>query len=78
MRYACNSRLRNAMYHWGRVSVQCDAHSRHHYALLRGRGHSYARALRGVVDRLLRILMVMLKTGTCYDSARRRPLEQIA
>jgi transposase len=78
MRYACNERLRNAVYHWGRTSVQCDAHSRAHYATLRQRGHSHARALRGVVDRLLRVLIVMLQTRTLYDPARRRPLEQTA
>lgn len=78
MRYACNARLRNAMYHWGRVSVQCDPHSRQHYTQLRQRGHSHARALRGVVDRLLRVLMAMLKTRTLYDPAQRRPLEKVA
>lgn len=78
MRYACHQRLRTAMYHWGRVSVQCDAHSRRHYAALRARGHAHARALRGVVDRLLLILIAMLKTRTCYDPARRRPLLQTA
>lgn len=76
MRYACNGRLRTAVYHWARVSVQCDAHSCHHYAQLRARGHSHARALRGVVDRLLRILIVMLKTHTLYDPGRRRPIAQ--
>lgn len=78
MRYACHQRLRTAMYHWGRTSIQFDAHSRHHYAQLRGRGHSHGRALRGVVDRLLNILMVMLQTQTTYDASRRQPLAQIA
>jgi len=78
MRYACNQRLRYAAYHWGRTSVQCDAHSRAHYAQLRQRGHSHARALRGVVDRLLRVLVVMLDTRTLYDPVRRRSLEQTA
>jgi len=78
MRYACNQRLRYAAYHWGRTSVQCDPHSRAHYAQLRQRGHAHARALRGVVDRLLRVLVVMLETRTPYDPARRRPLEQTA
>lgn len=78
MRDACNARLRAAMYHWGRTSVLFDGHSREHYAQLRRRGHSHARALRGVVDRLLHILIVMLKTQTCYDPARRRPVQQSA
>ena len=74
MRYACSARLRSAMYHWGRTSIQRDAHCRAHYAQLRQRGHAHARALRGVVDRLLRVLMAMLKTRTLYDPARRQPL----
>lgn len=74
MRYACHGRLRNAVYHWARVSVQSDPHSRSHYAALRQRGHSHGRALRGVADRLLCVLMVMLKTQTTYDPDRRRPL----
>lgn len=76
MRYACHARLRVAVYHWGRVSVQHDPRSRAHYTQLRHRGHSHARALRGVVDRLLAMLMAMLRTQTCYDAARRQPLAQ--
>jgi transposase len=34
MRRACNPRLRNATYHWARVSMQRDAHSREHYGRL--------------------------------------------
>ena len=71
MRYACNKRLWNALYHWGRVSAQYDPHSRRHYRALRQPGHGHARALRGVVDRLLVVLMAMPRTGTPYDPARR-------
>jgi len=78
MRYACSARLRDAMYHWGRTSIQRDAHCRAHYAQFRQRGHSHARALRGVVDRLLPVLMAMLKTRTLYDPALRRPVEESA
>lgn len=67
MRYACNRRLRNAVYHWSRVSVQRDPHSRSRYLALRQRGHSHGRALRGVADRLLAILVSMLGHGTLYD-----------
>jgi transposase len=76
MRYACHDRLREAFYHWGRVSVQRDPRSRAHYAQLRKCGHSHGRALRGVVDRLLAMLMAMLRTQTCYDPSRRLPLTQ--
>lgn len=78
MRYACHARLREAFYHWGRVSVQRDLRSRAHYTRLRQGGHSHGRALRGVVDRLLHMLMAMLRTQTLYDSSRRQPLAQSA
>jgi transposase len=71
MRYACNQRLRQAVYHWGRVSVQCDPRSRAHYDRLRGRGHTHARAVRGVVDRLLGVMVAMLRDRTLYDASRR-------
>jgi transposase len=72
IRSACNRRLRQAVYHWARVSAQVDGLSRAHYTALRHRGHSHARALRGVADRLLAILIAMLRTGTLYDASRRR------
>jgi transposase len=71
MRWACNGRLRNAIYHWARVSVQVDAGCRAHYDRLRQRGHEHARALRGVVDRSLAVLMAMLTSHTLYDPERR-------
>jgi transposase len=70
MRYACNQRLRTALYHWARVSTQHDAAARQYYATLRRRGHSHARALRSVADRWLRILTAMLAAGTPYDRTR--------
>lgn len=75
MRWACNGRLRNALYHWARVSVQVDARARAHYDRLRQRGHDHARALRGVVDRSLAMLMAMLTSRTLYDPERRRCAE---
>lgn len=66
MRRACNLRIRNAVYHWARISSQCDEATREHYAALRERGHKHGRALRGVADRLLRILFAMLRTGALY------------
>ena len=70
MRYACKPRLRNALYHWSRVSLQRDAPARAYYDDLRRRGHGHARALRSVADRWLRILIAMLNTGTLYDASR--------
>lgn len=70
MRYACKPRLRAALYHWARVSVQHDVPARRYYETLRQRGHSHGRALRSVADRWLRILIAMLKKRTLYDPAR--------
>ncbi len=72
MRRSCNPRLRDAFYHWARVSTQHDPHSRAHYASLRRSGHTHGRALRSVADSLLRVLIAMLKSGTLYDPNRAR------
>lgn len=79
MRQGCCGRLRNALYHWARVATQKDPAARRRYAALRAKGHSHGRALRGVADRLLRILIAMLKSGTLYDpSCARRPIGRLA
>ena len=72
MRHACNGRLRTALYHAARVSTPCDAASQQVYAALRARGHSHGRACRSVADRMLRILMAMLRDGTTYTSQHAR------
>lgn len=71
MRQACNGRLRHALYHWARVSSQFDPRSREHYQRLRQAGHSHGRALRGVADRLLAVLIAILNTGLPFDPQRR-------
>lgn len=58
-----------AMYHRARLSMQHDPCSKQHYAGLRQAGHAHGRALRGVADRLLAMLIVMLKSGQRYDQA---------
>jgi hypothetical protein len=70
MRRACNHRLRQAAYHWGRVSIQQDPASRRYYDRLRARGQTHGCALRVVVDRWLRILIAMLRNRTLYDGSR--------
>ena len=70
MRRSCNPRLRTAVFHWARNSIRFDPQARSHYARLRQQ-HGHARALRGVADRLLAMLITMLKNGTLYDPARR-------
>lgn len=67
MRRSCNPRLRDALYHWARVSTHRDERSKKHYAELRSKGHSHGRALRGVADRLVAVLIAMLKSKTLYD-----------
>ena len=58
------------------MSAQCDERSREHYAELRRKGQSHGRALRGVADRLLAVLISMLKSGTLYDPDRHKTLAQ--
>jgi transposase len=72
MRRSCNPRLRKAVFHWAANSIRLDARCRAHYDRLRQR-HGHARALRGVADRLLKVLIAMLTTRSLYDPARRVP-----
>jgi transposase len=72
MRQSCNERLRDAFYHWARVCCQIEPRSNHHYANLRAKRHSHGRALRGVADRLLSVLIAMLRSGCLYDPERRK------
>jgi transposase len=71
MRQGCNERMRKALYHWSRVSVACDPASKEAYSAMRGKGHSHGRALRGLADRWLAVLVSMLKHDTLYDPQRR-------
>ena len=71
MRQGCNERLRNALYHWSRTSVVWDPVSKNTYAQMRSRGHSHGRALRGIADRWLKVLVCMLRNNTLYDLQRR-------
>src|SRR5262244_870647 len=72
MRHGCNPRLRNALYHMARVAMQRNAHFSSVYAALRAKGQRHGQALRNIGDRLLRILMAMLRHRTCYDASRMR------
>jgi len=71
MRRGANERLRNALYHWARVSVVFDPPSKKRYAAMRACGHSHGRALRGMADRWLKVLTAMLTARTLYDPQRR-------
>ena len=70
MRNGCNQRVREACYQWARVSVQRDEHARQRYQQLRDAGHGHGRALRGVCDRLLSVLIGILRSGLPYDPNR--------
>jgi len=73
MRHSCNPRLRRAVFYWARTAIRVDAHCRAQYKRLRQR-HGYARALRGVADRLLAVLIAMLRDGALYDPTRRHAI----
>lgn len=68
MRYGCNQRLRNALYHWSRTSIVWDPGSKKTYAELRARGKSHGSALRTMADRWLRVLFSMLRHNTVYNA----------
>lgn len=67
MRHACSKRLRTAVHLWSGNAVARDAFWKSRYARLRASGHSHARALRTIGDRLLAVLVAILKTGIPYD-----------
>jgi hypothetical protein len=58
-----------AVHQWALAATQHDPPSARQYHALREKGHSHGRALRVLADRLLRILIAMLKTSTSYDPA---------
>jgi transposase len=70
MRHACNELLRSAVYHGTRNAILRIPRFKEHYARLRAKAHSHGRAIRGVADRFLAMLVAMLKTRTLYDPAR--------
>jgi transposase len=71
MRYSCNERLRNALYYWSLSSIAYDRKARQVYTEMRARGQTHARALRGLADRQLAVMISMLRHNTLYDPQRR-------
>jgi transposase len=71
LRRACHPRLRHAVYHSAAIYAQHDPRARLHYAHLRARGHSHARAVRGIADRFLALIIALLNSGQLYDPSRR-------
>jgi len=72
MRYACNTRLRNALFHAAHAASCSDESFGRYCQKLLDAGHSRARALRSVADRMLRILVAMVSSRTLYDETRGR------
>ncbi len=66
MRYACNPRLRFALFHVATNAIRSAGRLKDKYAKLREKGHNHARALRAVADLVLHILRAMLKDRTTY------------
>jgi transposase len=71
MRRARSQPLNYALHHWAHIAVLRDPHFKAHYDQLRNKGHNHARALRGVMDRILTIAFAMLRDATLYDPSRR-------
>jgi len=71
MRRARSQPLNYALHHWAHMAVLRDPHSKLHYDRMRAKGHRHARALRGVMDRILTVAVAMLRDGTLYDVERR-------
>ena len=71
MRYACNTRLKTACYHWARGDANRRRRPPPLHGAARSRPFACARAAR-VGDRLLAVGMGMLRTGTLYDRHRPR------
>ncbi len=67
-RLACNDRLRNAIHYWAHSASQHEEISKAKYTTLRARGHSHARALRSVGDRLLNVACAMLRNQTEFNA----------
>ena len=54
-----------------RVAMQCDAEFSSVYQALRAKGQRHGQALRNIADRILRILIAMLRDRTLYNPAQR-------
>lgn len=78
IRRACSPELRNALYHWSRVSVQRDDLAKAKYRALRARGVPHPQALRSIGDRNLKMLCAMLTNQTTFDPKARRKVRTLA
>ncbi|HET9958819.1 MAG TPA: IS110 family transposase [Polyangiaceae bacterium] len=72
MRHSCNHRLRSAVHYWATNAPNYDDYWKARYHALRAKGHQHARAVRGIADRLLAVLIAILKSGKPYDPTHKR------
>ncbi len=77
-RRARNPRLATAVFQAARVHAQADAGGRAYYERLRRSGSDRGTAVRKVGDRMLRVLMAMVRDRTRYDESRWAPEEATA
>jgi transposase len=73
MRRACSRRLRQAIHQCAASAAQHEARWGRIYERLKAKGASHGRAVRGVADRLLALLVVLLKKGERFDPAYQKP-----
>jgi transposase len=71
MRRACDDRLRHAVQNSANTHMQKDPRAKQIYSRLRGKAATHARALRGVGDRLLELICVLLRSDQLYQIERR-------
>lgn len=74
-RRSVNPHLRDTVFFLADAAIKKDAWAKAYYAAARARGHTHARALRGLADRILGQLLAMLVSGRCFDpETRTRPV----
>lgn len=71
MRRANHKRISNAVHHWASIAIRYDPRARELYKHQRAKGHSFARALRTVGDRMLTVLFAALRDRVLYDPKQR-------
>lgn len=74
-RRSVNPHLRDTVFFLADGAMKKDPWAKAYYAAARARGHSHARSLRGLADRILDQILAMLLSGRCFDpGARTRPV----
>jgi Transposase/Transposase IS116/IS110/IS902 family len=68
MRHACNPRLREALHHAAFAASVHDEKFKAQRVRLQAKGHTLPRALRTIADKMLAILIAMLRDRTPYGS----------